>query len=209
MVALEALLRRKLRAKQPTDQQFHEVLAVLRRKYRVRNQVLLIKAGIVMSGVLALFFLQSIPGLSNLSLGWIALAGAIALLLLSDVADMAVVLDRVEWATLLFFACLFVVMEALKELGLLRAIGSVTQSAIGSFDPRWQLVMAITIVLWVSALASSFIDNIPFATVVVKVLEGMSHGSNALKVPIAPLVYALAFGACLGGMSLEDCCTRS
>lgn len=200
VVALESQLRKKLKGKQPSNDQFHENLAVLQKKYRIRNKELLIKAGIVMAVVIVLFFTQSLPFM-HLSLGWIALFGAICLLVLADIEDMESVFGKVEWPTLVFFACLFVVMEALRELRLLEWVGELTQQAITSFSPENQLIMAITIVLWVSALASSFIDNIPFATVVVKILEDMSHSEN-LKVPMAPLVYALAFGACLGGESL-------
>lgn len=201
VVALESQLRKKLKEKQPPNDQFRENLISLEKKYKIKNKELLIKSGIVMAIVIVLFFMQSVPFM-HLSLGWIALLGAICLLVLADIDDMESVFDKVEWPTLIFFACLFVVMEALRELRLLEWVGQMTQQAIGSFTPSWQLFMAITIVLWVSALASSFIDNIPFATVVVKILEDMSH-SESLKVPMAPLVYALAFGACLGGEFLS------
>ena len=197
VVALESQLRKKLKEKQPQNDQFCEILISLQKKYKIKNTELLIKAGVVMVIVIVLFFLQSMPFM-HLSLGWIALLGAICLLVLADIDDMEAVFNKVEWPTLVFFACLFVVMEALGELRLLEWVGELTQKAITSFSPNWQLFMAITIILWVSALASSFIDNIPFATVVVKILENMSR-SESMKVPMAPLVYALAFGACLGG----------
>jgi hypothetical protein len=199
VVALESQLRKKLKEKPPQNDQFRENLLVLEKKYKIKNKELLIKAGVVMVIVIILFFMQSVPFM-HLSLGWIALLGAICLLVLADIEDMESVFNKVEWPTLVFFACLFVVMEALRELHLLEWVGHLTQEAIASFSPNWQLFMAITIVLWVSALASAFIDNIPFATVVVKILEDMSH-SESLHVPMAPLVYALAFGACLGGES--------
>ena len=197
VVALESMLRKKLRTNPPKDDQFLENLVSLEKKYKIKNRELLVKAGVVMFLVIVLFFAQSLPFM-HLSLGWISIFGAITLLVLADIEDIETVFVKVEWSTLVFFACLFVVMEALTEMRLLEAVGHATLLAISSFSPSWQLFMAITIVLWVSALASSFIDNIPFATVVVKVLLDMSH-SDSLSVPLEPLVYALAFGACLGG----------
>lgn len=172
-------------------------LAELRRKYRIKNKPLLIKSGLVMGVVIILFFLQGLPNL-DLSLGWIAILGAICLLILADFEDLESVIGRVEWSTLIFFASLFVVMEVLEELRFLWWIGQMTQTAINSFSDDYKLTMAIFIILWVSAIASSFIDNIPFATVMVKILEDLAKSDN-LNLPMAPLVYALAFGACLGG----------
>lgn len=197
VVALESQLRKKLKEKQPQNHEFRENLKKLEKKYRIKNKELLVKAGVVMGISIVLFFMQSIPFM-HLSLGWIAILGAICLLVMADIDDMESVFEKVEWPTLVFFACLFVVMEALRELRLLDLVGQMTQTAIGYFSPDWQLFMAINIILWVSAISSSFIDNIPFATVVVKILENMSH-SDTLNIPMRPLVYALAFGACLGG----------
>ncbi len=86
---------------------------------RIRNRVLLAKSLLVLVVTIVLFFLSNFPEF-NLSLGWTALLGALTLLLLADKAEMESVLARVEWATLIFFATLFVVMEALTKLGLLR-----------------------------------------------------------------------------------------
>ncbi len=141
--------------------------------------------------------MQSIPNL-DLSLGWIAILGAILLLILADLEELESVISRVEWSTLIFFAALFVVMEALAELKFLWWIGQLTQDFINSVHEDNRLVVAILVFLWVSALASSFIDNIPFTTVMVKIIEDLAD-NNEFKVPLTPLIYALAFGACLGG----------
>ena len=64
------------------------------------------------------------------STGWIAIFGALVLLLLADVQELEGVLHKVEWGTLLFFAGLFVLMEGLGELGLIDFIGEVTVDII-------------------------------------------------------------------------------
>ena len=96
---------------------------------RITNPGLLVKASAVLTFTVLLFFLQNIPQL-NLSLGWTALLGAITLLILADTAEVEAIFSRVEWATLVFFAALFVLMEALAELGLLDAIGQAVEELI-------------------------------------------------------------------------------
>lgn len=62
---------------------------------------------------------------------------------------MEAVLARVEWSTLLFFAALFVLMEALSELGLIDWIGRQTENVILSVGEESRLAVAILIILWV------------------------------------------------------------
>jgi Na+/H+ antiporter NhaD/arsenite permease-like protein len=197
---LESRLRKKLREeREQPETSFQEHLSQLESKYRIKNRPLLWKCGVVMSFVIILFFLQGLPSV-DISLGWIAILGAVSLLILADFEDLDSIVSRIEWSTLLFFAALFVVMEALAELKLLWYIGQLTQEAINSFHEDYRLLAAVVIILWVSALASSFIDNIPFATVMIKILEDMSRSpGGGPDIPLYPLVYALAFGACLGG----------
>lgn len=108
-------------------------------------------------------------------LGWIAIFGALALLVLADSEDLERIFEKVEWTTLLFFASLFVVMEALSDLGLLLWIGDQTEKMIVAVHEDYRLVAAILIITWVSAIASSFIDNIPFTTVMVKIVVALGE----------------------------------
>ena len=57
---------------------------------------------------------------------------------------------------------------------------------------------AIVLILWVSAFASSLIDNIPFTAMMIGIVQRLGT-SEAVQLPIEPLVWALSFGACLGG----------
>ena len=102
--------------------------------------------------------------------GWIAIFGSVTLLVLADTDELEGFFGRVEWTTLLFFAALFVVMEALTELGLLQFIGDQTEAGILAVDEKHRLVVGVLLITWVSALASCFIDNIPFTTVMVKIV---------------------------------------
>lgn len=168
-------------------------------QYPIRNWPLLIKSGVTLIFVISFFFLHSVPDIQKLSLGWTALLGAVLLLILSDRDDLESVLARVEWSTLLFFAALFVLMESLSELGLIDWIGTQTELIILSVDEESRLAVAILIILWVSAIASAFVDNIPLTTMMVKVAISLAE-KKALNLPLQPLVWAMAFGACLGGV---------
>lgn len=134
--------------------------------------------------------------MERLSLGWIALLGAILLLILADRREIESVMARVEWTTLLFFAVLFVLMESLAKLGLIEWIGLQTKIVILSVGEEFRLTVAILIVVWVSAIASAFVDNIPLTTMMIKVVISLSE---LLNLPLQPLIWALSFGACLGG----------
>lgn len=159
---------------------------------------MLIKSGVTLVFAISFFFLQALPEIQRLSLGWTALLAAILLLILADRDDMESILARVEWSTLLFFAALFVLMESLSELGLIDWIGLQTENIILSVNEEQRLTVAILLILWVSAIASAFVDNIPLTTMMIKVSISLSQ-KKALNLPLQPLVWALCFGACLGG----------
>lgn len=69
---------------------------------------------------------------------------------------------------------------------------------IMSVDKEYRLAVAIILILWVSTIVSSFVDNIPLTTMMIKVLTSLSK-NHELELSLQPLVYALAFGGCLGG----------
>ena len=109
-------------------------------------------------------------------------------------------LEEVEWTTLLFFAGLFVLVHSLQYLGVISFIGEYVEKAIVWFpqgeDGIIRLTAAMLILLWVSAVASAFIDNIPYTATMIPIVLQISDGAG---VELGPLIWALAFGACLGG----------
>ncbi|XP_047288564.1 P protein isoform X11 [Homo sapiens] len=216
VLALEHLLARRLhtfhRQISQEDKNWETNIQELQKKHRISDGILLAKCLTVLGFVIFMFFLNSfVPGI-HLDLGWIAILGAIWLLILADIHDFEIILHRVEWATLLFFAALFVLMEALAHLHLIEYVGEQTALLIKMVPEEQRLIAAIVLVVWVSALASSLIDNIPFtATMIdtsylrihqlvlkIPVLLNLSHDPE-VGLPAPPLMYALAFGACLGG----------
>ena len=96
----------------------------------------------------------------------------------------------VEWSTILFFIGLFVVVGGLQKSGVISSMAEVMISFVGDNQ-----ALGIIIILWVTAIISSFLDNIPFvATLIPLILTMESSG-----VDVAPLWWALSLGACLGG----------
>ncbi|XP_073825209.1 OCA2 melanosomal transmembrane protein hoepel1 isoform X3 [Musca autumnalis] len=195
---LKRSLKKKMSAAVEPAINYQQTLENLQAKYPIRNKPLLIKCTCALVFVISLFFLHSVPELQRLSLGWTALLGAIFLIILADIEDMEAILARVEWSTLLFFAALFILMEALSELGLIEWIGNMTENIILGVGEESRLMVAVLIILWVSAIASAFVDNIPLTTMMVKITISLAQ-NNTLNLPLQPLVWALAFGACLGG----------
>ncbi|KAF9404956.1 hypothetical protein HW555_014087 [Spodoptera exigua] len=127
-----------------------------------------------------------------------ALLGALLLLTLADREDLKSVLHRVEWSTLLFFAALFVLMEALSKLGLIGYIGGWTEALILRVDESDRLAVALILMVWVSGITSAFVDNVPLTTMMVRFVTSLGTHPT-LNLPIEPLIWALSFGVCLGG----------
>ncbi|XP_026201874.1 P protein isoform X1 [Anabas testudineus] len=199
---LECLLRKMMKTFQrqisQEDKNWEQNIQELQKKHRITDKVLLVKCVSVLSVVIFVFFLNSFIPSIHLDLGWIAILGALWLLVLADIQDFEIILHRVEWATLLFFAALFVLMEALAQLQLIDYIGEQTALLIKAVPEDQRLAIAIILVMWVSALASSLIDNIPFTATMIPVLINLSQDAD-VNLPVKPLIFALAMGACLGG----------
>lgn len=170
----------------------------LEEQYRIHNPRLFVMCSIVLVIVVILFFVESfLHQWLNLSLAWIAIIGAIIMLLLSGINDVDEVLHKVEWSTLLFFGSLFVMMRGLEELGLIEYIGDLTSHLIVTVPEHNRLIAAISLILWVSALVSAFIDNIPFTAAMIPVVLKLSE--DPVNLPILPILWALSLGTCLGG----------
>ena len=165
----------------------------LEAKYGVKDVKMLKASGTVLTLVILGFFLNPII---HIPVSWVALVGAVVMLLVTDRHELEEPLEKVEWTTLIFFAGLFVLIHSLQHLGVISWIGDQVESAIIYFDEEYRFVAALVIVLWVSAIASAFIDNIPYTITMIPVVLQIS---DSLGLDLGPLIWALAFGACLGG----------
>jgi Na+/H+ antiporter NhaD/arsenite permease-like protein len=147
----------------------------LMRTYRIYDEPRLLIAGTVAFFVILIFFLHPVH---HKDTAWIALLGAFITMAFTNPHDVQDALrNHVEWDTLLFFAGLFVLVEVCAALGLLAAIGSALATLIEAQDEDKQLTIAITLTLWVSAITSAFLDNIPVSDNVVgeRVILSLQH----------------------------------
>lgn len=151
------------------------------------DRSLMIKSLACLILAILLFITQTITGLAP---GVVALGMAMVLLIISN-ANVEHVLEEVEWSTLLFFTGLFILVGALEEYGMIDWIAHNVFMNVG--DNPYVIVL---MVLWVSGIASGFLDNIPFTITMIPIVELMLESN---PIPNNILWWALALGACLGG----------
>lgn len=182
LVVLLLLFRPALRVDPPHP----EVLERLNPSEALQDPSTARKMGIVLALTVLLFFLQGSLGLSS---SFIAISmAALALLWLRPTVEEA--LERIEWAVLLFFIGLFVMVGGLEEAGALQFI----ERVILDVSRQGPVVTAIAIV-WLTAISSALVDNIPITVALIPVIQHL--GESGLEV--YPLWWALAFGAGFGG----------
>ena len=119
----------------------------------------------------------------------IALLGATVLMIIGPL-DPHESLRDIEWSTLFFFVGLFMLIEAVVQVGI---VGTVARALADVVDGR--LEVATIGILWVSTFGSAIVDNIPYTATAIPIVEGMI----ATGIDGEPLWWALALGACLGG----------
>ncbi|MCL6611549.1 MAG: ArsB/NhaD family transporter [Peptococcaceae bacterium] len=121
----------------------------------------------------------------------VALSGAALLLLITrDEPDHA--LGAVEWPVIFFFAGLFIIVGALQEVGIIEAIAKKSLELTGG-----AVVPTGLLILWLSAIASAFVDNIPFVATMIPLIQDMGRLGGITD--LNPLWWSLSLGACLGG----------
>ena len=120
----------------------------------------------------------------------IALLAAIIMLLIGK-QDAEEIILSIEWSTILFFIGLFIVVGGLEETGVIGKLANLLISATSG-----NIVLTMIIILWASAIISSFLDNIPFVATLIPLILTMQQAGN---IDVTPLWWALSLGACLGG----------
>ncbi len=157
-------------------------------KALIQDRGLLIKSLAVLGLTILGFFLHQSLHLESAT---VALAGAFLLLLMTGEHMMEQALTKVEWPTIFFFIGLFVLVSGLIETGV---IAELAAKAIELTDG--DVVATSLLILWLSAIASAFLDNIPFVATMIPMIQEMGNmGVSNLE----PLWWSLALGACLGG----------
>jgi Na+/H+ antiporter NhaD/arsenite permease-like protein len=153
---------------------------------------------LVLALVLAGFVMAHPLGLEPAS---IAMFGAALLLLLSNFTNTAEeqsenvheTFGKVEWVTIFFFVGLFVAVKGIEEAGLLKMLADKAINLTGG-----DMALTALTILWVSAVVSAIVDNIPFVATMIPLIKSMAPTFGGAE-NLMPLWWSLALGACLGG----------
>ena len=174
-----------------TTDELREKVMQLDEKSQIVEPRLLKKCLFALAITISLFVLH---GQLHLDTATAAMTGAGLLLLISfpqKEAMIAKVLSKVEWLAIFFFAGLFILVGALVETGVIKMLA---EEAIKITNG--DLTATSMLILWMSAYASAFIDNIPFVATLIPLIQDMGQmGMTNLE----PVWWSLALGACLGG----------
>ena len=158
---------------------------------QITDHALLRKCLAVIFLTITFFVLHGNLGLESAT---VALSGAGLLLLLTATRDegaIVKVLSKIEWPAIFFFGGLFILVGALVETGVIRMLAAEAIKATGG-----NVEATAILILWMSAFASAFIDNIPFVATLIPLIQDM--GQMGLS-NLDPMWWSLALGACLGG----------
>ncbi|MBR2299023.1 MAG: ArsB/NhaD family transporter [Alphaproteobacteria bacterium] len=194
IVAFDLLFGRKLVA---TEDDKQAILA-LNEKDMISDKTLLRKSLFVLFLVLGGFILAEYLHVHN---GTVALFGAALMLFLYTMGDEHQLRDQkvedafslVDWTTIFFFAGLFAIVFALEATGVLEILGEklikLTQNSVQK---------AALSVMWISAVVSTFIDNIPFVATMIPTLKSIEVHMGGRE-EMMSVWWALSLGSCFGG----------
>ncbi len=199
LLLIKLFFKNELKSEQKLEQK-EDVQELMHRDENViviHHKGLLIKSLIVLVGVIILFSLQTI---THLEVSIVAIGGAAVLLIISRVS-LERILHEVDWATLLFFVGLFVIVGVAEHAGLITILAKLAIGITGG-DPWITFVM----VIWLAGIASAFVDNIPFTTTMIPLIHTLNVDPTIASsfgpesgFQFSPLWWALALGADLGG----------
>ncbi|BAK44366.1 sodium:proton antiporter [Eggerthella sp. YY7918] len=148
----------------------------------------LFKKSVIMIVLVAIAFIAH--GAFHIEPSVIAL-GAAAVMLLISRTDIEKIINDVEWTTIGFFAGLFIVVGGMAETGVIEMMAHGLIDLTGG-----NLLITIVVLVWASAILSSFLDNIPLVATLIPIISTMQSSG----VDVAPLWWAISLGACVGGI---------
>ncbi|CEN75634.1 symporter protein [[Clostridium] sordellii] len=168
------------------DDKYKEEILKLDESKAIKDKPLLIKSIIMIILILLGFVLHNIIHIES---SVIALTGATVMMFIGK-QDVDEILSSIEWSTIAFFGGLFVIVGGLVEVGIIDFIASYLINATSG-----NLALTMLVILWLSAIISSFLDNIPFVATLIPLILTM----QAQGVDVTPIWWATSLGACLGG----------
>ena len=185
--------------KMKTKEELKQRIMAMNENEAIKDPVMLKKSLFVLAMVLTGFVFH---GALHFQPATVALFGAGLLLLLSKTHEPHHILADVEWPTIFFFMGLFIIIGGVVKVGLIKWM-SVQVLAI----TQGNMFATSMVVMWFSAFASAFIDNIPYVATMNPLIVDMAKqlwpdlsGLSLLHhADLMPVWWSLALGACLGG----------
>lgn len=174
-----------------TKPELQDKVMRLDEKEQITDRLLLKKCLFVLGITITLFACHGMLGLESATA---ALTGASLLLLVTfshNEEMIAKMLSKIEWLAIFFFGGLFILVGALVETGVIKMLAEEAMEIT-----KGDLAFTAIVIIWMSAIASAFIDNIPFVATMIPLIKDM--GQMGLT-NLDPLWWSLALGACLGG----------
>ncbi len=170
-------------------QDVDSMVGYLKEKYPITDHSILRWGGAVLLGVIVLFTMH---GFFHMEVSVAAIFGA-GLAILVTRTDMAELLENdIEWPSLVFFIMLFIVVGAAEHTGILQSVAdAILKVSSGN------ITATILIVLWVSAIASAVVDNIPYTAAMLPIVVFLNRTTPGAESGV--IWWALALGACFGG----------
>lgn len=156
-------------------------------KAAIKNQKDFVISIIIFAIAIVLLVSHSSTHISVASIG----VTVAILTIIFNIKDLKEIMSKVDYKILLFFTGLFIVVGGLEQTEVLTLIATFIQNVSGGNN-----YVMIAIIIWVSAIASAFVDNIPFAATMVPVIKTLAETTG---VPLATLAWTLAMGTDVGG----------
>jgi Na+/H+ antiporter NhaD/arsenite permease-like protein len=156
----------------------------------IKDKKLLTLSLIVVGLMLTTFMLQEALHLEVASIAMVA--GLILMVINNRRKVEKVLMNDIDWATLFFFIGLFMIVESLIETGVIELVSKRLIDTFGS-DVR----VTSIVILWFSGIFSAIVDNVPFVTTMIPLIQGME--GHFTHEAMNPIWWSLALGACLGG----------
>ncbi len=161
-------------------------------KFPTPSSAITDKTGFIVSTVIFVLAITLLVTHATTGLSVATIGASIAIItLVTSAKQVPELLKKVDYKTLLFFIGLFVVVGGLEQTGILEIVAGF----IGKIS-RGNVYLMIAIIIWVSAIASAFIDNIPFAATMIPVVQSLAATTG---VSLSTMTWALAMGTDIGG----------
>lgn len=181
---------------------FELTLSALKANCIERNLPLLISSCLSLLVLFALCLPTIDTALHHMTPNWIALFATTLLLILGNLQELDVLLARIDWRSLIFFAALLVLFKSIRYLGIDHWTINMLHKIVSNTSKDRQLAVSILVLTVVAAVESAVMPNMVMKTLMVN--EAITLSANC-NLPFAPLLWSIAYGASFGENSNLFC----